>query len=246
MKLEINHKSPVPLHAQVEALLRKLIGLPEYQDGKFLPNEVDLAKRLGISRNTVRQATSKLVLEGLLIRKKGVGTRVAARRLKTRLDNWMSFTEEMHRKGIEFENLDTRYEWEKADDELAGILEVSRGTEVLKLTRVRGMKKKPIVEFISYFHPRIGLTGRENFERPLYEILEKEHSIIPAISKEEIQALVADKKMADVLKISQGDPILFRKRLVCDPGDRIIEYNLGYYRADKFTYTIEIHQHKIH
>ena len=46
--------------------------------------------------------------------------------------------------------------------------------------------------------------------------------------------------IADKLNISVGDPILFRKRVVCDPGDRPIEYNLGYYRADSFTYTIDI------
>ena len=71
----IDHSSVLPLHYQVEDLLRKLIEQPEYQNGKLLPNEVDIAKKLGISRNTVRQATNKLVYEKLLIRKKGVGTK---------------------------------------------------------------------------------------------------------------------------------------------------------------------------
>jgi GntR family transcriptional regulator len=59
------------------AQLRKLIESEEYKNGKFLPNEVDLSERLNISRNTLRQAINKLVFEGLLIRKKGVGTKVA-------------------------------------------------------------------------------------------------------------------------------------------------------------------------
>jgi len=46
--LRIDHESSVPLHAQVEDMLRKLIEHPEYQNGKLLPNEVDIAKRLGI------------------------------------------------------------------------------------------------------------------------------------------------------------------------------------------------------
>ena len=44
-------------------MLRKLIEQPEYQNGKLLPNEVLIAKKLGISRNTVRQAANKLVHE---------------------------------------------------------------------------------------------------------------------------------------------------------------------------------------
>ena len=40
----------------------------------MLPNEVDLSKQLGISRNTLRQAINNLVTEGLLVRKKGIGT----------------------------------------------------------------------------------------------------------------------------------------------------------------------------
>jgi GntR family transcriptional regulator len=56
MKLSIDHKSHVPLHLQAEELVRKLIADPQFADGKFLPNEVDLAKQLAISRTTLRQA----------------------------------------------------------------------------------------------------------------------------------------------------------------------------------------------
>ncbi|MCH5598944.1 GntR family transcriptional regulator [Niabella ginsengisoli] len=70
MKLSLDHKNHIPLHLQAEKLLRDLIKKPEYINGKFLPNEVDLAKQLAISRTTLRQALNKLVYEGLLLRKK--------------------------------------------------------------------------------------------------------------------------------------------------------------------------------
>ncbi|MCG8523163.1 MAG: winged helix-turn-helix domain-containing protein, partial [Pseudomonadales bacterium] len=57
--------------------MRKLIELPKYKKGEFLPGEVELAQKLGVSRNTIRQATNKLEYEGLIIRKKGYGTKVA-------------------------------------------------------------------------------------------------------------------------------------------------------------------------
>ena len=74
MKLKIDHKSQIPLHLQAEELLRGLIEKAEYADGKLLPNEVELSKDLGISRTTLRQSINKLVYEGLLVRKKGVGS----------------------------------------------------------------------------------------------------------------------------------------------------------------------------
>ncbi|HEY0273468.1 MAG TPA: GntR family transcriptional regulator, partial [Chitinophaga sp.] len=77
MNFSIDHRNPVPLHLQAENLIRSIIKDPQYADGKFLPNEVQLAKQLAISRSTLRQALNKLVYEGLLVRKKGVGTKVA-------------------------------------------------------------------------------------------------------------------------------------------------------------------------
>ena len=236
----IDHSSVLPLHYQVEDLLRKLIEQPEYQNGKLLPNEVDIAKKLGISRNTVRQATNKLVYEQLLVRKKGVGTKVAKKNITTKLDKWTSFTHEMDEKGVKFRNYSLKISWEVADSELSKVFNIDKKTKILKLERVRGIASEPIVYFISYFHPRVGLTGDEDFSQPLYEMLEREHHISASISREGISAILADEELSEVLKVPVGDPILFRKRVVFDPGERPVEYNIGYYRADRFTYTIDI------
>lgn len=240
VEFKIDHDSPLPLHVQVENLIRKLLENPQYQNGKLLPKEIELAKLLGISRNTIRQATNKLEHENLLIRKKGVGTRAVKRTLSTRLNNWLSFSGEMHDKGVEFINFDIKVTWVNADSEVADILQVDEGRKVLKLERLRGVTKGPFVYFVSYFHPRIGLTGKEDFSRHLYEIMEQEHATIASISKEKINAIAAAADIAKKLNIKKGDPVLFRKRIVCDPGDRPIEYNVGYYRGDSFTYEIDI------
>jgi GntR family transcriptional regulator len=239
MIFSIDHKSAVPLHAQVETLLRDLIGSEEYKNGKFLPNEVNLAKQLGISRNTVRQATNKLVYEGLLVRKKGVGTRATDQSVDTRINNWLSFTQEMQSKGIKIKNYEIGTEWVEADEDIARFFRITEGRKVLKMVRLRGREEYPFVYFVSYFHPMAGLTGTEDFSRPLYEILEKDYSIIAKLSKEEISARTADKFLAQKLQIHPGDAVLKRKRFVYDPGGRPIEYNVGYYRADSFVYTIE-------
>lgn len=240
MKLTIDHQSPMPLHAQVERLLRQMIELPEYQDGGFLPKEIDLARQLGISRNTLRQATNKLEYEGLLVRKKGVGTIVAKKTVTTHLQHWHSFTQEMNERGVQFKTYSLNIEWVEADEKLASFFKVEEQTRVLRLSRVRGDDAGPFVYFESYFHPRIGLTGNEDFTRPLYEILEDDFHVVPSLSKEKIKARLATSITAKRLSIAAGDPVLVRERLVYDPGDRPLEYNVGFYCADKFAYTIDI------
>lgn len=240
MQLRINHNNGVPLHLQVENLVRELIDKPSYQKGKLLPKEVEMANQLGISRNTVRQAISKLVIEGLLERKKGVGTKVAHQNISTQLQSWMSFTQEMNRKGIAFINYEIKVEKVKATSEVAAALEIKENTEIIKLSRLRGDIDGPFVYFVSWLHPRIGLTEEEDFTRPLYEIIEKDHSIIVDLSREEIKAISANSEVSTKLLVSEKDPILERIRKVYDPGKRPIEYCTGYYRADKFSYSIDI------
>jgi GntR family transcriptional regulator len=225
---------------QVEEMLRKMIEQPEYQNGKLLPNEVMIANKLGISRNTVRQAANKLVHEKLLVRKKGVGTKVAKNSITTKLNKWTSFTHEMDEKGVVFKNYSLKVSRVSPDKDVKQFFNIGDDAKVIKLERLRGLNKGPVVYFISYFHPRVGLTENEDFSKPLYETLEKDHHVTVAVSKESISAILANKRLAEKLSIDEGAPILFRKRLVCDPGDRPIEYNLGYYRADSFTYTIDI------
>lgn len=238
MKLKIDHNSSVPLHFQTEELLRKLMAQTEYQQGKLLPNEVMLSRQLGISRNTLRQATNKLVHEGLLSRKKGVGT-VVSKPVDSKAKNWLSFTQEMKSKGIEVKNYTINLSWAEPPAEVTQFFGLKEKTKILTMERVRGDKTNPFVYFISYFNPKIGLTGEEDFSRPLYEMLEQEFSVIAKVSKEEITAISADETLAKQLGIHKGDPILKRKRFVYDPGRRPIEYNIGYYKSDSIVYTVE-------
>ncbi|MCB0632394.1 MAG: UTRA domain-containing protein [Lewinella sp.] len=46
--------------------------------------------------------------------------------------------------------------------------------------------------------------------------------------------------MSEMLDIEDDVPLLKRERLVTDPGDRPVEYNIVYYHTDYFTYDIDI------
>ena len=170
--LKLDHTSPVPLRAQVEQLLRDLIQKPEYQNGDLLPDEGTLALQLGVSRGTIRSGISKLVFEGLLQRKAGVGTRVASTHLESGITAWRSFTREMAAKGVTVENFRLKYQLTSATKQAAQGLQIEPETQVWRLERVRGWNRLPMLYSVSWFHPRLNLKGTEDFRQPLYETLE--------------------------------------------------------------------------
>lgn len=240
MKLELDPNSSKPLHLQAEELLRTMIQQEEYRGkGKLLPNEVELSKALNISRNTLRQAINKLVFEGLLIRKKGYGTTVAPQNVMSNARNWMSFSQEMHAQGMVVQNFELHVSRKAAPTEAAEFLGAAEGEKLLCLERLRGRPGLPFVYFISYFNPAIPMTGEEDMTVPLYENLRKNYGIVVKTSREMICARSANAELAGKLDIKEGDPMLVRKRFVLDAEDKPVEYNVGYYRADSFTYSIE-------
>ncbi len=234
-------KKGKPLHIIAEETIKKMIVDPEYQNGKLLPNEVDLARSLNISRNTLRQAINKLVFEGLLCRRKGYGTWVAKKSITGGVKNWLSFSQEMNQLGVNIKNYELHISSEIPSENIRRFFDIGEAddtTTCLKLERVRGHTEYPFVVFISYFNPKIGITSDENFTTPLYELLETKYGITVHTSVEEITARLAGSRIASKLRISENDPILIRRRYVYDVNRSPVEYNIGYYRADSFTYTI--------
>lgn len=75
-KLEIDPDSPVPLHEQVAAAIRRAIADGEAKPGERLPPARDLAKVLGVNSNTVFRSLHTLRDEGLLEFSHGRGVSV--------------------------------------------------------------------------------------------------------------------------------------------------------------------------
>lgn len=235
--MKIDQYSGVPLYKQIENFIRDEINSGKYDDGTFLPREESLANRFGVSRNTVRQGIARLVNEGLLKRTPGKGTVLAERTITTKLSEWHSFRSEMQKKGIKIKDYFINAEFDYAPEEAYQKLKVSSDKKLFKLERLRGDSIAPFVYFISWFHPRTQLDENEDYTGSLYSILEEKHSVIPAFSEEVLDAIEADENIAEYLQIEKNKPVLFRKRLVLDVGERPFEFNLGYYRSDRFKYS---------
>jgi GntR family transcriptional regulator len=238
--MRIDASSPMPLHAQVQRFLRDLLRKPEYRDGGLLPDEVTLSNRLGVSRGTVRTAIGQLVFEGLLVRKAGVGTRATPQKVESGIGAWRSFSREMARKGIAVENFLQEYKCVPAPGPIAAALQIPLDAPAWRLDRVRGWDKLPVLHSRSWFHPRLGLNGKEDFSRPLYEVLKQETGMVVDHAREEFKAVIPDAVMARHLAVRRNEPLLLRCHIVYDAGRRPVEFAEVHYVSTRFTLSIEM------
>jgi GntR family transcriptional regulator len=238
--ISIDHQSAIPLRAQVEELLRGLIRSPEYQNGALLPDEMRLAAKLGISRGTVRSSITKLVHEGMLERKAGVGTWVSNRHAESGIQAWRSFTREMAAKGITVNNFMTEYRLVKPSPCAAQALLLTSKSNVWRLNRIRGWNGIPVLQTVSWFHPRLRLKGTETFEKPLYEVIEAASGVRPHHAREEFSATSAEARIARILEVTKAAPLLLRRHTVFDPGNRPFEYAEIRYVSSRFELTLDL------
>lgn len=238
--LSLNHQSSVPLRAQVEELLRGLVRQPKYQKGALLPEETKLAAQLGVSRGTVRSGISMLVFEGILERKAGVGTRVSHRRFESGIRAWHSLTHEMKSKGIVVRNFHVTYRQVKATAKVVEALQLDAAAPLWQLERVRGWGGKPVLQSVSWFHPRLNLKGTEDINLPLYEMLERATGVRPHRARDQFLGVDADAHQARLLEIQARAPLLLRRHTAFDAGNRPFEFAEVHYVSTRFTLTLDM------
>ena len=236
----LDRGSALPLHAQIECELRQMIALPEFQNGAIFPDELTLANRFGVSRGTVRAALTRLVSQRLLERRAGVGTRVLPASAESSIGAWRSFSEEMARRNIKVETFSLDVRRQAAPERVARSLQVSQGSEVLQLDRVRGWDGQPVLHSRSWFHPRLRLRETIDFARPLYTLLQEETGAVAESAREEFSAVLAPATLARFLKVKNGDPLLLRCHTVFDTGKRPMEFAEVHYVSARFTLTLDL------
>ena len=111
-----------------------------YKAGDRIPPEAELVDALGVSRVTVRAGLARLVERGLLERRRGSGTFLVrppgGARLAAGLERLETYTVHAERLGLKLDSEDLSIEVAGARPDEAAVLEVPKGSPLVKVSRV--------------------------------------------------------------------------------------------------------------
>ena len=83
---KLNKNSSIALYQQLIEEIQNMIFQGKLMEGDRLMTEAELSETYEVSRITVRKAIEYLVEEGILVKRQGIGTFVAQKRLKRNMD----------------------------------------------------------------------------------------------------------------------------------------------------------------
>ena len=231
--LRIDKTSLEPLYIQVQKLLEKLIATNYFEKKPHILTEKFLIENLNVSRNTIRQAVSKLIEKGLVVseRPRGIIIVQNSSKIMEETVSGLSYTEAAIKLGQTpiTEILD--FKLIAPPENIISQLLISTSDKVFFCKRVRFNNKIPV--FINYFYipekiiPNLSLAdfGEREYDQSLYYVIERKHGIEILMTVEEIQAISLNAEDAILLKAKENAPVLDRRVLVYSKDSRIICYN---------------------
>jgi DNA-binding GntR family transcriptional regulator len=236
--IPIDRGSGTPLYLQLAASIERAIAEGTLSPGDRLENEVDLSRRLGLSRPTVRQGIQEVVDKGMLVRRRGVGTQVVQSKVK-RPVALTSLFDDLERAGQHPTTDLVEYRIGRPDAEAAERLNVSMDTQILEITRVRRAGGEPLALLHNVLPARIAPTPEELLTMGLYESLRK-RNVRVAVASERIGAIAADRAVADLLDEEVGAPMLTMERTSHSNNGDAIEYGNHVYRASRYSFEVTL------
>lgn len=244
----VDPSNPIPKYLQISAWLKDLIQSGRFKTGEKLPSEIELSDMCGVNRNTLRQAISKLVTEGMLYKRRGSGTFVSSTdevALTHRLTRISSFRDDLAELGIREKTKLLKKGLEKAADDVARALVLPKGSQVVVIRRLRIGNETPLILEESYLPPAMfSKILKMNLTGSLYKLLSEKFSIVLARSEQNIRAVNLKNGISRQLKVSQGAAGLFMQSLTFDENNVPVEMLYSYYRGDKYVFEIEVgHYH---
>jgi GntR family transcriptional regulator len=230
----------IPIYYRLEKYLRDQILSGALRPGDLVAPESQLAQQFGASRMTVRQALSRLVFDGLVVRHRGRGTFVAQPRLEHTYI-FPSFEEEMQARGARTSHklLDMRAV--RAEGKVAESLGIPEGTPITMLQRQRLVDGQVVGYELRYLPKRIGeaLTQDEIHSQPMVRavmrILGKTHTRLSL----RVSSSMVRREEAKILETKVGTPVLVREHIWYVEPDGPVQYGKSIFRGDRYQMCLE-------
>ena len=235
-------ETSVPLYVQIADVLLDRIESGKLTPGDRLPSERELSERLDVNRLTLRRALRTLEVQGLLVRRQGSGTYIAAPKIERQAGQLVPFTQNMQRRGYTPGARVVLLERRPAEAWVAQELKLSVSAPVYYVHRLRSVNQEPVL-LERFMVPAECFPEFESFDlagRSLYEIMQTEYGISVDRARQSLEPVVATEYEAKLLGVKPGAPLMLERRLTVDQDDRPVEHGKDLYRGDRFRFITEI------
>lgn len=227
------------LHVQVREALLQLIN-EDFSFMKRLPSEQELSAKIGVSRNTIREAIKTLENEGYVTSRHGVGTFVIQNRenIKYNLSSFDSSTKILLEHNYIPGTRNRRGEFKKAPTYVKNQLQLE-GESIFFIERVRTANNESVIYIEDYLPPfdNIEQTFHAFSDESLVNFLHAfGHQI--AVVNCKVRAVTSDERLMEKLSLSKPQALLVLQQTHFSQKGVPVLYSDGYYISDKFEFSI--------
>ncbi|GAA3524927.1 GntR family transcriptional regulator [Amycolatopsis ultiminotia] len=238
-EIVVDPDSPEPRYFQVARQLHAAIEGGRLPAGTRLATELDLAASLRLSRPTIRQAIQFLVNQGLLVRKRGVGTQVVRTKVARPL-RLSSLFDDLAGLGASPRSQVLVNQVEPADADTAALLEAPGLARVRRLRRIRSAGGEPLAVMNNYLPDGLVDPADEDLrDHGLYQLLRSAGLRLHS-AQQEIGARLATAEDAALLHEQPGAALLTMQRTTYDETGRVVEYGRHVYRASRYSFNLSL------
>jgi len=242
MRRAIDFWSFEPYYAQLKRILLKDLEA-DGVEGSLLPSVAELCVQYSVSRTVVRQALVELENEGLVLKVKGKGTFVTGRKVDTSfIQDTLGFYESMAKAGHAVHSRILTLVVELSSVDVARLLEIGVGEEVIRFDRVRSIDGRPVQVVRAFMpaRPFPGLVDLDMTDRSLYQVLRDNYGVRPASGHRAIEAVALTKEDANHLGVAKGSPGLCMHSVTRSTDNVVFEHFIAHYRGDSFRFELEV------
>jgi len=224
---------------RLQADLAKLIA--ETPPGSRLMSEPDLAKQMGVSRATLREAMRTFETQGLIRRRQGSGTYVVGKFqvIEAGLEVLESIETMARRMNLEVSVSDLHIEQMNADKNIAEGLCVEEGTPYVRVRRVMRAESRPVSYLIDALPVDILKPDdlANEFRGSVLDYLIGS-GVDLQVSRAAISATNAIAEVAKALEIQRDDVLLRFASQLYDGKGKLVDYSVSYFIPGYFHFHV--------